>query len=238
VFKRHGVEISIAQARAPMGLEKRDHIRAISQQPEVLAAWQAAYQRAPTDADIDRMYQVSVEIQKTVVTEYADLIPGTLEAVADCRQRGLKIGSSTGYSQTIMDSLVPAAKAQGYTPDAILCPSNVPAGRPAPYMMYQNALQLNVYPMAAVVKVGDTLPDIEEGLNAGSWIVAVTQSGNELGLSAAEASALADDELTARLTPIETRFRQAGAHNVIRTVAELPPVLDDIEARLRDGEHP
>jgi len=105
-------------------------------------------------------------------------------------------------------------------------------------MLYQNALQLNVYPLASVVKVGDTIPDIEEGLNAGTWVVAVTQSGNELGMVAAEVAALSEDELAARLTPIEVRFQQAGAHYIVRTVVDLPPVLDDIETRLRSGEQP
>lgn len=95
VFKRQGVEISVAQARAPMGLEKRDHIRAITHQPDVMTAWEQAHHYSPTDADIDQMYQDSLVIQKRVVTEYADLIVGTLDTVTECRQRGLKIGSST-----------------------------------------------------------------------------------------------------------------------------------------------
>src|SRR5215813_2244222 len=77
VFNRQGIEISIAQARAPMGLEKRDHIRAISQQPEIAARWDMVWQRPCTEADIDAMYRASVGIQRAVVTDYAALIPGT-----------------------------------------------------------------------------------------------------------------------------------------------------------------
>lgn len=238
VFQQQGVTITPAQARAPMGLEKRDHIRAISQQPEVFDQWMHIHQHAPTEPDIDTMYQASVGIQKTIVTDYATLIPGVLETIQHCRQRGLKIGSSTGYSQPIMDVLVPKAAEQGYQPDAILCPSHVPAGRPAPYMLYLNAIQLGVYPMTAIVKVGDTVPDIQEGLNAGAWTVAVAQTGNELGLSATEIAAFTEEELAQRLNPITARFEQAGAHYVIRSIADLPPVLDDIESRLQAGEMP
>ena len=53
-------------------------------------------------------------------------------------------------------------------------------------MMYANAVQLGVYPPEAVVKIGDTLPDIDEGLNAGAWAVGVTLTGNEIGLTEAE----------------------------------------------------
>jgi len=238
VFKQQRVDITIAQARPPMGLEKRDHIRAITRQPEVAAQWESVHGRPCSEADIDRMYQDSVFIEKTTVTDYADLIPGTLDTIAECRTRGLKIGSSTGYSQPVMDALLPAAAARGYAPDAAICPSDVPSGRPAPYMIYENAIRLQAYPMAAVVKVGDTFPDVEEGLNAGVWTVAVTQTGNALGLSAAEVTALPEVKLAQRLSAIEKQMWQAGAHYVVNSIADLPPVLDDIETCLRAGEQP
>ncbi len=238
VFKRQGIDVAIAQARAPMGLEKRDHIRAIARQPQVSAQWQAVHQRQWDETDIDRMYQESVAVQTACVADYADLIPGALETLRFCREHGLKIGSSTGYNRQVMATLLPAAAERGYTPDSVVCPGDVPAGRPAPWMMYQNAMNLDVYPFAAVVKVGDTVPDIEEGLNAGAWTVAVSQTGNELGLTADEAAALDQSSLETRLTPIEAKLRQAGAHFVIRSVADLPPVLDEIENRLHAGEQP
>lgn len=238
IFGQRGIEISIAQARAPMGLEKRDHIRAILQIPEVAAAWLAIHGKPWTEADIDALYHDSVTAQTATVVEYADLIPGALETVHRCRERSLQIGTTTGYSRAVMAALLPAAAARGYAPDSTVCPSDVPAGRPAPWMLYQNAINLQVYPFAAVVKVGDTLPDIEEALNAGAWAVAVSQTGNALGLTRAEAEALDPAALVERLAPIEATLYEAGAHAVIRSVAELPTVLDAIEERLRAGEGP
>jgi phosphonoacetaldehyde hydrolase len=238
VFKRQGVEITIPQARAPMGLEKRDHIRAVAGHPEVTRQWQSVHNRLWDETDIDRMYQDSVTVQTACVADYADVIPGALETLRFCRERGLKIGSSTGYNRQVLATLLPAAAERGYVPDSVVCPSDVPAGRPAPWMMYQNAMNLDVYPFAAVVKVGDTVPDIEEGLNAGAWTVAVSQTGNELGLSAGEVASLEKSSLETRLTPIEAKLRQAGAHFVIRSVADLPSVLNEIEKRLRAGEQP
>lgn len=238
IFKQRGVSISIAQARAPMGLEKRDHIRAIARVPEVAEAWQTLHGRPWTEDDIGALYRDSVTAQKASVLEHAILIPGTLETIADCRQRGLKIGSTTGYNRAVMNVLLPAAAAQGYAPDVLVVPEDVPSGRPAPYMIYSNLIQLEVYPAAAVVKVGDTLPDIAEGLNAGIWTIGLTQTGNHLGLSEAEVKTLSESELMSRLAPIEQQMRQAGAHEVIRSIAELPQALDRIEARLQAGERP
>jgi len=127
---------------------------------------------------------------------------------------------------------------RGYAPDSAICPSDMPAGRPASWMIYQNAAQLGVYPMPALVKVGDTLPDIEEGLNAGTWTIGLSRSGNELGLTERECRDLKPGALAARLTQIEQRLRQAGAHYVVETIADVPPILDAIEARLRQGEQP
>ncbi len=82
-----------------------------------------------------------------------------------------------------------------------------------------------MYPPAAVVIVDDTMVGIEAGLNAGMLTVAVTQTGNSLGLSEAEVEQLPTAERQHRLDQIEADFRQAGAHFVIRSVAELPELL-------------
>ncbi len=70
------------------------------------------------------------------------------------------------------------------------------------------------------------------------WTIGLTKSGNELGLTECEAGALDPLELAARLSPIEQRMRQAGAHYVAETIADVPALLDAIEARLRLGEQP
>ena len=138
--------------------------------------------RRPT-ADVDRIYEVFVPLNTRVVTDYADLIPGTVETVADARRRGLKIGSTTGYTREIMEPLLPVARAQGYAPDNLVCAGDLAAGRPTPLMMYRCFADLGVWPAQAVVKVDDTVPGIAEGLAAGCWTVGVAMSGNALGLS-------------------------------------------------------
>ncbi len=236
IFKARGVAITIEQARAPMGMAKKDHIRAIAQMESVAGAWQSVHRRAASEDDIEALFQTSVDLQRRCVLDYPDLIPGTRDTVALCRARGMRIGSTTGYSRQIMDALAPEVAERGYAPDAIVCANEVVAGRPAPWMALQAAQQLQVYPPAALVKVGDTIPDIEEGLNAGMWTIGLSRTGNELGLS--EAAALAPNDLATRLERIERRMRQAGAHYVVESIVDAPPILDAIEARLRQGEQP
>lgn len=238
VYRRHGVEISMAEARVPMGAHKKVHIRKISEIPEVAERWKSVHDRPSNEEDVEAMFQEFIPLQCDCLAEYADLIPGTLETVTAMRSRGLKIGSTTGYLPEMVEILLKEAKERGYEPDSTVCAGDVPAGRPEPWMCLRNAEILGVYPMEAIVKIGDTLPDIEEGLNAGMWTIGLAKTGNELGLNESEVSALSDPELNARLNRARQRMRETGAHYVVDSIADVMPVLDEIDGRLKDGERP
>ena len=238
VYKRKGVEITMAEAREPMGAHKKVHIRQISQIDAVANRWEKAHGRKPNEADIEGMFQDFVPLQLKCLAQYSDLIPGTLETVAECRRRGLKIGSTTGYTGEMMDILQAEAKKRGYVPDSTVCATQVPAGRPYPYMCLQNAINLQVYPMEASVKIGDTLPDIEEGLNAGMWTIGLARTGNEMGLTEAEIAALDPETRKYKLERAYKRMHQTGAHFVVDSIAQVVPCLDQINARLAAGERP
>jgi phosphonoacetaldehyde hydrolase len=238
VFRRKGVEITMGEAREPMGAHKKVHIRQISKNENVAARWEKKHGRKPTETDVDAMFKDFIPLQLECLAQYADLIPGTLEAVAEFRRRGLKIGSTTGYTQEMMDLLQAEAKKRGYVPDSTVCATQVPAGRPHPYMCLQNAINLQTYPMEAFVKVGDTLPDIEEGLNAGMWTVGLAKTGNEIGLTEQEIAALDPESRSARLERAYKRMHQTGAHYVVDSIADVPPLIEQINARLANGERP
>jgi phosphonoacetaldehyde hydrolase len=221
-----------------MGLMKKDHLRTILSRPSVAETWQTVHQAPVSDADIDQLFEQFVPMQTSVVKEYAAPIPGLLESMADARQRGMKIGSTTGYIRSMMDILAPESAKLGYQPDCIVCPDEAPAGRPYPWMCYQNAAQLGVFPMAAMVKVGDTFADVEEGLNAGMWTVGLALTGNLVGLTEAEVAALPAEKLAEMRNRAEAQLYQAGAHYVIDGIWDLPGVLDKVQAHLAHGERP
>src|SRR6266567_1272680 len=224
VYKRKGVEITMDEAREPMGAHKKVHIRQISKNENVAKRWQQRHGRKPNEEDIEAMFQ--------------DLIPGTLGAVAEFRRRGLKVGSTTGYTEEMMDLLGNEAKRRGYEPDATVCATQVPAGRPHPYMCLQNAILLQTYPLESFVKIGDTLPDIEEGLNAGMWTIGLAKTGNEMGLTEDQINALEPEVREAKLARAYRRMQQTAAHYVVDGIADVAPVLDQINMRLAAGERP
>lgn len=238
VFRQRGVELTSEQARGPMGRQKREHILAVASLPAVRGQWAASNGGPWTEREIDELYAAFLPKELAIVAELSDVIPGAVEAAAWCRWRGIRLGSCTGYSRAIMDVVVPRAAEQGYSVDSLVCPEEAGGGRPRPWMIFGNAMALDVYPLSACVKVGDTAVDIEEGLNAGTWTIAVARSGNELGLSEAEAATMDARELARRLELIRERLLGAGAHEVIDTVAELPSALEAIGERLAGGERP
>ncbi len=238
VYRRKGVDITMEQAREPMGAHKKVHIRQISQMEPVAQKWKDIHGRRPNEDDVGNMFEDFVPLQLDCLAQYADLIPGTLEAVADFRRRGMKVGSTTGYTEEMMALLCGEAEKRGYVPDATACATQVPAGRPAPWMCLQNAFDLQIYPMEAFVKVGDTLPDIAEGLNAGMWTIGLAKTGNEMGMTEAEIEMSEPEVRSAKLERAYQRMYHAGAHYVVDGIGDTPPLIDEINARLARGERP
>lgn len=226
------------EARAPMGMMKKDHLRFMCRMESISPKWRERYGGPPTEHDVDMMYSELEPMMVSSIATYSDLIPGVLGTVTELRSRGIKIGSTTGYSRPIMEILTKEAARRGYQPDAVVCPTDVPAGRPLPYMCYQNAIRLEVYPLEAIVKIGDTVVDIEEGLNAGMWTVGVTKTGSELGLPEREVAKMDQETLKFELATVRKKFLEAGCHEVVEGIYDCVRIIDEINERLAMGETP
>lgn len=232
VFEQARCPVTESEARASMGLAKLDHIRSLLAEPDVAARWAMAHGNLPHEEDAERLYQKFVPLQFSCLVEYSNLIPGVVGIADKLRGRGIRIGSTTGYTRAMLDLLVEQSRRAGYEPDVSFSPEDVGGGRPHPYMIFEAAVQLKVYPLAAIVKVGDTPADIAEGLNAGTWAVGVAATGNMVGLSQNDFEALSQTGRRERVAAGRAALTGAGAHYVIDSVAELEPVLAAINERL------
>jgi phosphonoacetaldehyde hydrolase len=221
-FARMGVPVTMPEARAPIGLHKKEHLRIMLHEPVLGKRWQEQRGKPWTEADIDELYRLVTPLQIEAATKHSDLTPGLLETVATLREQGVKIGATTGYFREAAKACADAAAKKGYVPDFSICADDVPAGRPAPWMIFRVMEALNVYPPSAVAKVGDTVVDIEDGLNAGVWSLGVVDSSNVMGLSAAEFAALSETERNDRREQVREVFRKAGAHGTVDNLNELP----------------
>ncbi|MDR2139582.1 MAG: phosphonoacetaldehyde hydrolase [Tannerella sp.] len=233
VFAQQGITLSLAEARKPMGLAKKNHIEALIREPAIAARWEARFGKAPDAADIDFLYsRLEPQLAETVV-HHNDLIPGTLELQQWCRDNGIKFGSSTGYVTSMMKNIVDTVAALGFTPDCIVSSDEVPAGRPAPFMVFENMKRMNVYPASKMVKLGDTVADMGEGLNAGMWCVGFTLSGNETGLTRDELERLPETERKALADRAAAKLRAAGAHYVCDGIWDVIPILEQIDKQIQ-----
>jgi phosphonoacetaldehyde hydrolase len=233
VFRRRGITLSAAAARGPMGTHKRVHIEALCALPEVVAAWRVRFDAVPGPADVDALFADFVPLQLAVLRDHADPVPGCVAAVAALRARGLRIGSTTGFTRAMMDVLAPEAARRGFAPDVIVTSDEVRRARPWPDMCLKNALELGVSAVSACVKVDDTATGIEEGLRAGMWTVGVVMTGNEVGRTEAELARTPPDERARLRAEGHAHLRAAGADVVIDGIGELPAVIDAIERRAR-----
>ncbi|MCV4285668.1 phosphonoacetaldehyde hydrolase [Pseudomonas capsici] len=237
-FAEFDIDISLRQARGPMGLGKWDHIRTLCDQPAVAEQFYKRFGRQPSDADVTAIYERFMPLQIARVAEHSAPIPGALEAVAKLRERGLKIGSCSGYPKAVMEKVVDLAAAAGYRADHVVATDEVPKGRPGPAQALANVIALEIDDVAACVKVDDTEPGILEGRGAGMWTVALRFSGNFLGLNWEQFQALSEEQLAVERERIDSLFVASRPHYLIDTLADLPPIIEAINARLSRGESP
>ncbi|TWR85046.1 phosphonoacetaldehyde hydrolase [Pseudomonas saxonica] len=237
-FAEFDVQVSIEEARGPMGMGKWDHIRTLCDQPQITERYKKVFGRAPTDADVTAIYERFMPLQIEKIAEHSALIPGALETIAALREQGIKIGSCSGYPAQVMAKVVELAATNGYMADHVVATDEVPNGRPWPAQALANVIALGIDDVGACVKVDDTAPGILEGRRAGMWTVALVFSGNALGLTYEEYQALDAQTLIAERKRIHALFQSSRPHYLIDTITDLPRVIADINNRLSNGEMP
>ncbi len=110
VFKKAGIEVTIEEAREPMGLTKIDHIRTMLSMPRISALWKKEYGREFTEQDVENLNADFETALLETLAAYTDPKPEVLETIEQLRKQGLKIGSSSGYTQKMMEVVVPEAE--------------------------------------------------------------------------------------------------------------------------------
>ncbi len=240
VFKKHGVEISMPEARGPMGLRKDLHIKALTEEPEIRDRWQGVHGKEPDQGNVDAMFADFVPMQLDCLRQYTTLLPHVAEVTQRFQKDGIKIGSTTGFVRSMVDILEADAKKQGYVPDASVAGDEVEHGaRPKPFMVYRNLDLMDVHPIQSVVKVDDTVSGVGEALEAGCWGVGIARYSNYINVdSLAHVESLSEAEMDRRLAATREILRKAGAHYVIDSFDQLPEVVEDVNARLARGERP
>jgi phosphonoacetaldehyde hydrolase len=244
VFKQFGVPITMQEAREPMGLRKDLHIAQILKDPMVKQRWIEKTNREPDAKDAADLFNAYLPIQLRCLEECSELLPGVPETVNVLRKEfGVRIGSTTGFTDIMQNILLRRAKEQGYVPDCAIAGDHVPNDmgvRPKPFMIYENLLQLGEYPIETVVKVDDTVGGIEEGLNAGCWTIGVSDWSNYMNIDTMEQwNQMSEPEKQERkMNSMNKLLRESNANIVISDIRFLPEAINTINQCLRFGYGP
>jgi phosphonoacetaldehyde hydrolase len=231
-FEEKNIHITLEEAREPMGLAKRDHVKAILSGERVKNEWIKIYNSAPTDEDIDAIYRIVTPKMMEAIEQNCEPIDGIIEIIEKLKSQGIKIGSTTGYIDIMMEKIVPAAAAKGLLVDSVINSSDCKEGRPSPFMIFRSMENLGIYDVNEVIKVGDTVADVGEGLNAGAWTAAVVCSGNEIGLPQSVFEALDENQKNELIYSASEKLKNAGANYIMKNMNELFSVIEDINNKL------
>lgn len=230
-FKMYGIEPTMKEVREPMGMAKRDHVRTMLQMERISAEWKKLYNRDFNEDDVEKIYMESERKIFALLPNYCEPKPYVLNEIKKLRDRGIKIGSTTGYTDEMMSIVVPGAAKAGYSPDLWFSPDSTDKlGRPYPFMIYENMKKFKIKSVDSVIKVGDPIADIIEGVNAGVIAVGILEGSSLMGFSEEEYNALSVEEQEAEKEKARMQYIANGANYVINNMSELCSVIDEIEA--------
>lgn len=245
LFDKYGLQISMSDAREPMGLYKKDHIRAILASDHIAAAFKKLNGRDWNENDVESMYADFIPLQMSCLEEFSDLIPGLADTIRKIKSEyGVYVGLTTGFNEQMNELLLKKAKEQGYYPDFFTSASQVPKARPYWYMVEENMRQAGVLDPEEVLKVGDTRGDMQEGKamkavsSSGTWTVGLAATGNYIGKNWQELVETPGDQLQNELISAESQLYEAGADYVVPNINSLPSIIRLINERLAKGDKP
>ena len=176
VFNHFGIAPTMDEVREPMGMLKKDHIRTMLKMDRISGLWRDKYGRYWTEDDVEALYAQFEGKLLSILDGYTQVKPYVLETVDTLRKNGIQIGSTTGYTDKMMDIVVPKAKENGYAPDFWFSPDSVEGmGRPYPYMIFKN--------MAAMKTDIDTIRDEGRERHAKDCRVRILRFADEIYLS-------------------------------------------------------
>ncbi len=132
-------------------------------------------------------------------------VPGAEGTFDWLRERGIKIGITTGLDSPTKNLVL---ETLGWGPDVIdvaVCSDEVPASRPAPWMIFRAMEAVDVQEATRVMAVGDTPRDLQAGARAGCGGIVGVLSGSHDAVSLG-------------------RYRHT---HIIPSVADLPVLMDN-----------
>lgn len=221
-FESFGICVTMQEIRAPMGLSKIDHIKAMLKMSRINNEWQMKYKEFPVEANAKEIYKIFENSLLKTLADFATPKKYAIDVVNELRKNNIHIGSTTGYTKQMMQIVEKGAEGFGFKTDYIVTPEDVQnLGRPYPYMIFENMKKFKIESVSQVIKIGDTVADILEGKNAGVKTLGVIEGSSVMGFTESEFKNLSDAEKQNQIQIAKEKFINAGADAVVYDLKEL-----------------
>jgi len=247
LFQERGIEITDFEAASNMGDKlvgtdvtcKKTHLRHVLM--NVCAdKWKATKGSAPTEWDLESLFK---DFSRIIVDEVKTVKPvsGAQDAIKSIKDLGLKVAVAANFTGDACDAWLRHTNFHGFEIDGCMSCADVPNPNregtfscvlPDPWRCMALAANLGIFPMSTIIRVSTTKNGIEEGLNAGMWTVALSTTG------LVEPFIHSGEKEPARTRRVQEGFYRLGCHYVIDGIWELPRTIDQISARMSQGESP
>lgn len=194
-LSENGIPFTDDELRAKRGASKRAVLEEFSRR---------AFSRDEAGAIASRALET---FETALVDAYqsgpVEEVPGAAAAVTRLRESGVRVALTTGFQRPLVNLLL---ERLGWTSlfDHVVTGEDVSLGRPAPFLIYQAMIRLDVGDVRRVAVIGDTPLDLEAGMRAqAGWVIGVLSGAHGL----------------------ETLGRTPHTH-IISSVADLPELFD------------
>lgn len=217
------------EIRQFMGMSKWDHIGEMLKLSTIRQQWIEEYDAEPNEDDRKELYTMFESALMAHLVKKTELKPGLLETVQFLNESDIHVATTTGYTPKMMDAVQQGAASLGYRPEIVLTSADVDNnGRPAPDMINKIMGEFGIENSQNVLKVGDTLVDIEEGQNANVKTVGIIEGSSLMGLTEDEYNNLSVEEQELACEAVRQQFESVGADFVINNLSDLSTIVKSL----------
>lgn len=233
-FRSAGVKLNHDEIRQFMGVAKYDHVKSLVNLPRV----QKQLNSFATSVEIEdrkdlysELYQRYLHFQTESARKWCQPIRGVSSLMHQLKAWNIKVGTTSGFPQRICNVVLEnfyRNHIYNFSSKNVLGSDSLPynnGARPKPGLIFELMSRQKIKNPRSVIKVGDTVADIQEGKNAGTWVVAVTETSSDLGVSRKEYNKFTISQKEEANKYLSDKFYCEGADFVTYDVTGISAIL-------------
>lgn len=169
-FQHYGIDLQVNEISPLMGFKKTEAIERVLIDKQVVHTVNVI-------EDIHNHF-VNAMVSFYATAHEVEPLPGAEDIFRLLHEKGIHVVLNSGFPRVIVDAIVDRLGwMENGLIDGYIASDEVEMGRPYPIMIHQLMKQFGVESPAAVIKIGDTMVDIQEGRMAACGLVLAVTTG-------------------------------------------------------------